>query len=459
MSLFNRTLQLQTFYVNEGLLPNHAVLWRPYKPYELSFFLCLSNTQEALAGFAVCFVAFSALLVGYKTRLAQVASFLCAMSLRNRLPWLLNAGDIVLGLLAFWTLFLPVNRRYSVDAALTQRDEPNASATTINSLAALALFVQVAVIYTLNYVQKTGETWASGSALHYVLHQDRLVTSFGVWLRENLSAGQLAAITKSTLVIEAILPVCVLSPVATVHLRRIAAGLIFVLHLGFGLCLNLGVFVPAMLVFGIILVPGKDWDRIARRLPNVFVWIAQFARTPFTARTDRPVVRETLVAGAILLATYQVLSENTWFSRFKPPESQVLSAAVTYLGLYQGWSLFAPDAPKTDLNITVDATTVDGRHIDPISLVASTNHKPGLQIPPHLGQAWLWDTYIGHVHSLQHFNPMLVDWIGRHHLRTGIAADRVVLFDAYIVEDDSPSPGELHPSNTRWERFIRHSFE
>lgn len=214
-----------------------------------------------------------------------------------------------------------------------------------------------------------------------------------------------------------------------------------------------------MLVFGIILVPGKDWDGIARLLPNAFVWIAQHARTPFVARRDWPVLRETLVAGSICLATYQLLSENTWFSRVKSPESQVLNAAVTYLGLYQGWSLFAPDAPKTDLNITVDATTVDGRHIDPINLVASTNHKPGLQIPAHLGQAWLWETYIGHVRSLQLFNPILIDWIGRHHLRTGNAADRVVTFDAYIVEDDSTSPGELHPTNTRWERFIRHRFE
>jgi hypothetical protein len=434
-------------------------LWRPYKPYELSFFLCLSNTQEALAGFAVCFAAFSALLVGYKTRLAQVASFLCAMSLRNRLPWLLNAGDIVLGLLAFWTIFLPVSQRYSVDAAHTRPDEPAASATTVVSLAALALFVQVAVIYTLNYLQKTGETWASGSALHYVLHQDRLVTSLGVWLRENLSPGQLAAITKITLVIEAILPLCVLSPVATDHLRRIAACLIFALHLGFGLCLNLGVFVPAMLVFGVLLLPGRDWDRIAKVFPSVFVWIAQRVRTPAVVPRNRPVLRETLVAGAIFLAGYQLLSENTWFSRVKPRESQVLDAAVTYLGLYQGWSLFAPDAPKTDLNITVDAITTDGRHIDPLNLVASANHTPGLQIPEHLGQPWLWDTYMGHVKSLQHFNPMLIDWIARHHLRTGNTADQIVTFDAYIVEDDSPSPGELHPSNPRWERFIRHRFE
>jgi hypothetical protein len=475
VSLFNRLIQLPYFYTNEGLLPNHAVLWSPVYPYELSFFLCLSHAHEALVGFGVCFTAFVALLLGYKTRIAQIASFICFLSLRNRLPSLLNAGDVVLGLLAFWTLFLPVGGRYSVDAARLRLHQTSSSSraettkSTVASLAAFALFLQVAAIYALNYLQKDGETWVTGSALHYTLHQDRLVTSFGVFLREALSIRQSASLAKLTLIIEALIPLCVLSPLATCGTRRVGALMIIALHAAFGACLNLGAFVPAMIALGVLMIPGNDWEHIVRAggrvgIPDPFAAIAKHGERwlcalPKRSEWQRPMLREVLAAAALVLAGYQLLRENRWFADVRPPENKAMDAAVIYLGLFQGWSMFAPDAPRTDLNVSVDAVTVDGRHVDPLNAVASENHMPGLQIPSQLSQPWLFTSYVAHVPTSPQFNSMLIDWIGRYHLRTGQEDDRIVAFEAYVVEDDSPPPGEQIPRNTRWQRFIAHRFE
>src|SRR3954463_3587191 len=45
--LWRRVPGIATWYSNEGLLPNHAALWRPNSDYLLSFFLAASRPTEA----------------------------------------------------------------------------------------------------------------------------------------------------------------------------------------------------------------------------------------------------------------------------------------------------------------------------------------------------------------------------------------------------------------------------
>ena len=67
-----------------------------------------------------------------------------------------------------------------------------------------------------------------------------------------------------------------------------------------------------------------------------------------------------------------------------------MAAAVSYLDLFQGWSMFAPDAPTTDFNIVVDAVTIDGRHVDPFNEAVNPRYPaPGKRVPPSMGPSWL----------------------------------------------------------------------
>ncbi|HXI59807.1 MAG TPA: hypothetical protein VNO55_27255, partial [Polyangia bacterium] len=56
------------------------------------------------------------------------------------------------------------------------------------------------------------------------------------------------------------------------------------------------------------------------------------------------------------------------------------------------------------------------------------------------------------------FNPQywgaLQEWILAYPNRTGRAEDRIVHFDASIVEDDSPPPGQTQPSKVRARVFL-----
>ena len=136
LDLVKRWVQLGSWYTNEGLVPNHTLLWRPSFAHVFSFFYMASYTHEAVLGFVVCALAYTALLVGLYTRAAQVLSMVCVMSLHGRLLLFDNGGDVVLGLLAIWTAFLPTGRRFSVDAVLG-RGGP--AQRRVVSLAVLAL--------------------------------------------------------------------------------------------------------------------------------------------------------------------------------------------------------------------------------------------------------------------------------------------------------------------------------
>jgi hypothetical protein len=451
LDLFKRWVQLGSWYTNDGLVPNHTLLWRPSFTHEFSLFYLASYSHEAVIGFVLCALAYGALLVGVFTRTAQVLSLLCVLSLHGRILLFDNGGDVVLGLLCLWTCFLPTGRRFSVDAVLARRrGEPRSDAPVV-SLAVLALSFQLALIYFFNAVHKSGETWREGSAIHYVLHFDRLVTPFGVWLRHHMPSTRLAAVV-----------------------------LVVALHGGIGLCMNLGVFVPAMIAFTPNLVRGQDWDALARwwprsarraRLTAAFearaanaIVRAEAALTPgrsvrvaspgpVVALLSRcvPALRELTVAAFIFVAANQVLAENQAAHRvIDHQNSPSVQAAVTYLNLFQGWSMFAPDVGKNDLNVSVDAVTIDGRHVDPWNEWANPRHPaPGMSIPERLDPNWLYYQYVIRMPFYPEFHQAFREWIMRYPQRTGRKQDEIVSYKVFKVEDDSPPPGLTEPTNAR----------
>jgi hypothetical protein len=479
LDLGKRWAELSIWYSNEGLLPNHTLLWRPTHRWVFSFFYMASQPGEAAVAMLVCLVAYLALLVGYKTRLAQVASFLCMLSLHGRVLFVQNGGDVVLGELCLWTMFLPTGRRWSMDATIARlRGEPPDNRPVV-SLAVLAVLLQLTFIYMFNAIHKAGDSWRQGTAVYYVLHQSRIVTGLAVFARQHLTLGQFKLLTWSALVMESLLPVTILSPVFTRWTRRAAILLVLMLHTGFAVFLNLGVFVPAMIAYAPNLVPGQDWDALERwwvrreRGGRLLAALRRgwLAAAQALARFDRPpapawqtlgprlaVARELVVLALIAVAGNQLLVENAAIRRlvrFKQPE--VMLAAMTYLQLFQGWSMFAPDAPSGDMNVYVDAVTADGRHIDPFNAVASpAAPAPGPHIPDRLDQNSYFCDYLSRLPGHGELYGPFTDWILHHPERTGRPGDRITSFEAFVVEQDTARPGEPGPTNLRTRSFLRY---
>ena len=281
VDLLRRVPLIRDFYSNLGLLPNHTVLWRPAAPRMFSFLFMASLPEESALWFLIAFVCFLCFTVGYRTRLFQVLSFALTTSLHERTIYAENWGTVVLAELLVWTLFLPLGRRFSVDALRASlRARPNETPEELaagppppdvrqtTSLAALGLLLQIALIYGFNYAYKSGPTWRDGSAVHYVLWQDRIVTWLGLQVRSHAPLALTRFLTRATLVIEAATPVLVLTPLFWRWTRFAAVLLLTGLHVGIALLANLGIFSPAMMALVPFLLTDAQWALFARLVPR-----------------------------------------------------------------------------------------------------------------------------------------------------------------------------------------------
>ena len=499
--LARRVPFLTLWYSNLGLLPNHTVLWRPPFPQTFSFFFMASLPYEAAIGFVLCAIAYLMLIVGNRTPWAHLASLFAVLSLHGRVLFIQNGGDVVLVELTVWTLFLPTGRRYSIDSLRARlRAHPARTVEDLDrsqvappddrpvvSLAALALLTQLAVIYLLNALQKSGPTWREGSAVHYTLFSEGVVTRLGLWARGWLTPAESRLLTWSALAIESILPLLILTPIARRPARRLAIALVIALHVGFASFLNLGLFVPAMIAFTPFLVPAADWDALERlwrdRRPDdairdgllrPFLWaLALLERQGFLhlrPRAESPgpgpdwlraqagPLREWVVAFLMICAMGRMLVDNPAVTHIHAEhQAPVLGDTTTYLQMLQAWLLFAPDAPLTDGAVAVDAVTADGRHVDPLNEALSPN-RPwlGTTIPPRLGQNAFGAAYMLRIPFHEEYFSALADWILRYPDRTGRAADRIVSFEVIAIEHDNPPPGQHQPTNTRTRLLFRY---
>ncbi len=465
LDLFRRIPVLGLWYSNDGLLPNHTVLWRPPFPHTFSLFFTASRAGEAAAGFALCAAAYVALLVGFRTRLAQLASLIAVLSLHGRVLFVQNSGDVVLVELCLWTSFLPLGRRYSLDSLRHPPDDD----TPVVSLAALAVAAQLAVIYAFNAAQKNGSTWRDGSAVHYVLYYANVVTRPGLWARDLITPGLSRVLTWSTRATEGLLPLLILAPVAHRAARWLAIALVVLLHVGFGLFLNLGIFVPAMLVFTPFLVPADDWDRL-ERWGRGTRWAARIrpllarARADLRARAWVPAAdrwrrpREAAVAALMAVAAVGAAVDNAAFTGVSPAlEPAPLNALRTTLQLFQAWSLFAPDVPTTEGTLVVDAVTTDGRHVDPLNQALSPGvHGVMDRLPARLGNDSFAAAYLLRLSSRPEYFGALGEWLQRYPERTGRPADAITSFRVLGLEQDDPPPGERASRNLRTFNLFRY---
>src|SRR6185437_14618979 len=154
----------------------------------------------------------------WHTRVFQVASLVCLVSLDARNILLENAGNnAAIALLAF-TVFLPLGSRFSLDSlqwSLSARDEKGARALNARphlghdavqaarspgwspvSLAAFAVLAQIALIYLAMGLQQKGAAWQDGTAFYYSLNTERFVSAAGVFARSHLGEGVLSAWTR-----------------------------------------------------------------------------------------------------------------------------------------------------------------------------------------------------------------------------------------------------------------------
>jgi hypothetical protein len=267
-------------YANTGWLTNHFMLFRPMSDHLFSVYLACSTPGEVKTLMALHLLVCALLALGWHTRLMHFLAVILLVSINSRNIMLENGGWVVLTLLTVWSFFLPLGRRFSVDAfraSLRARREtgfsglndttlPVRDTRPVVSLAVAALIFQWVVIYYFNVVHKTGREWHDGTAVYYFFQQDRMVTLLGAWVRAHAPIVAFKVMTFSALGMESSIALLLASPFRTSFFRMVAWGLCCALHLSIDAVVQLGPFSWAMVTMFWILIPREAWDTLGPKL-------------------------------------------------------------------------------------------------------------------------------------------------------------------------------------------------
>ncbi len=263
--LIFRSFSLAAHYTDNGVLPREALV---ADRIGKSFYWSLNNLSGSTFFQVILFLLAGlialALLVGYRTRLATIATWVMVISIHNRNPTLIFAADDVLRALLFWSMFLPLGATYSIDSALNKSDNPFPK--RIFGIPTLALMIQQILIYAGSAAFKTKSEiwWPSGDAVYYALNFDQYVTTIGQIL---LSLDfLLRPLTIVTLWFEWFGPLMIFIPWKVTFWRYLALASFVPLHIGFGLHFHIGIF-PFLSVFSwLAYIPSHFWDGMKQKI-------------------------------------------------------------------------------------------------------------------------------------------------------------------------------------------------
>jgi hypothetical protein len=196
-----------------------------------------------------------ALTLGWRTRAVSVVVAVLLLALQRRDPWVLNSGDLLLRELAFFVMLMPAGETWSLDAR--RRGQERLRAPWALRLVQL----QVSALYLFSVWAKVrGVDWNNGTAVGIALQLEDLQR---FTLPAALSTSMLvsAALTYSSLLVEAALAVCLWLP--RLRYPVMAAGI--GLHLGIEASLLIGWFSLAVIASYLAFVPASDLRGVVGR--------------------------------------------------------------------------------------------------------------------------------------------------------------------------------------------------
>ena len=340
--LVRRTYDFSSMYVRDGALPLQAVHDYYGNVWKWSLHLGSASWGYQATLFVLAGISGLALLAGYRTRIATCTSWILTVSLNARTPMLVNGGDVLLCMGLFWAMFLPLEKRFSLDS---RRRLPQGDDQDFLSIACVGILLQIGMMYFFTGLWKFNSTWFSGEALGIVFMDTAITRPVGTWLTQYPQLLNL--MTRGTLAIELLGPILLFAPGARRYLRPIALVVFAGLHLGIELTLDVLMFSYASLAMLTLFVPACWWNclpGLPSQQPASHPGDSDCPRAPASSWYKR--VGWVLGCCAISYVTlYNILALN--YRQGWPRQLAPFTQVATIFHFGQRWSMF--DQPRNYL--------------------------------------------------------------------------------------------------------------
>jgi uncharacterized membrane protein YphA (DoxX/SURF4 family) len=250
--------QLDSFFGPEGLLTDGPAL----TPANWGVFQIADPRWLVTVVWGLMLIGAIALLVGFKSRLAAFVVLIGVISFERRNPYVFNAGDALLRIIAFYLVLAPSGESLSVDRLRRARRSGAEGFWEFPARAPWALRliqIQLSIIYLSSVWEKLqGDTWLGGTALSTALRLED-IQRFPVPAFMSETPIVVTALTWGTLVAETACGTLIWVP----RLRPWLMATGVMLHVGIGWSLRVGYFSAAMLVFYVAFIPPRHAAAVA----------------------------------------------------------------------------------------------------------------------------------------------------------------------------------------------------
>ena len=413
IDILDRGRDLVAHYTDAGVLPRDMAATVPGR---LSLHMVSGGATWQGLLFAIHAVCALALILGVRTRWTLPALWFLLISLHTRNPLVLYGGDIELRMIVFWTLFLPVSALWSWDA---RSDRPPGD--RVFGMNSAAYVLQIASIYVVTALLKSGLDWKNGTAVYYALQIDHFTSPFGKWLLNFPEV--LSILTPATWWFELLGPVLLLVPNPWVRAGTVLGFM--GMHVGFEACMEIGLFPEICVVAWIPLLPSAFWDRL--RLPRL------------PSGTLRPSATASLIA--LIFTLYGV-----WWNlgsvggkRFAVTGEWRTPAQLLRLDQY--WDMFAPQPLKDDGWFVIVGERADGTETDVLHGDAVSWDKPALIATYYPNERWrkymrnLWNK------KYKEMRTPYLRWQCERWNDEAAAGAELVSVSMYYMKEQSTPPG------------------
>ena len=375
------------------------------------------------------------LIVGYFTRISTFLCWVGTLLSQNAYPEFLQGGDALLRLLLFWSLFLPVNRKWSIDS-FTPSEAVSDSRSTVR-MAEWAITFQVCFVYWFAGLLKTDPLWKqTGDALFYALSIEHFTTPLGLWFHQ--FPGLLRTVTFAVPWFELLGPLLLFVPVYRDLCRMTAVILFVTFHLiGMQLLLRIGLFPWVCATAWLAFIPKFFWDRIevffktpseASEKREIFI---PKKRRQVSSKTSR--ILDCAGAGLVSVSFLDVTAWNV-ASLYGEPALRWMQKHDFYgctLRLDQRWNMYAPAPRKVHGWLVIPAELTDGSQVD-LFTGREVSWKKPTDIGAYFGDD-LWRRYLSNLfddqdpEELQKYADYLVNrWNQSHGSEQKVAAVTII---------------------------------
>ncbi len=347
--LIIRASDLKAFFTDEGLMPRHLLAnfgwqtgyWSFHTLSGSAFYIALLFLMHSLL--TLC------LIVGYKTNITAFLLWIFTVSLHNRNLFILQSGDDLLRLTLFWGIFIPWGHKFSLDAKKFRSKSKYGGAAIFGFI-----FLIVSVYFFTGFFKNSSEWRTEGTAIYYALSLDQIRLPLGDWLYNY--PGVMKLLTHLVYGIEILIPLLILLPNNLFNSKGWAVVLLFVLHIGIGLTMYVGLFYLINLATALAFIPGPWLNKFSAEKNH------HFSRLPW--RKTHLILQSAKSFFSILVITLCLILNLSYMHWFRYELINEFRIVLNVLRLNQYWGMFSPYIMKEDGWLVLEGYTAKGKHWD-----------------------------------------------------------------------------------------------